>query len=68
MYTSKYIKMKLSKKQKQELALRLFAVVFGFLAIIYAVTLLNEIKREQIKQEQTDTGILKKNPYIYTGQ
>ena len=68
MYTSKHIKMKLSKKQKQELALRLFAVVFGFLAIIYAVTLLNEIKREQIKQEQTDTGILKKNLYINTGQ
>ena len=60
--------MKLSKKQKQELALRLFAVVFGFLAITYAVTLLNEIKREQIKQEQTDTGILKKNLYINTGQ
>ncbi len=60
--------MKLSKRQKQELALRLFAVLFGFLAIIYAVTLLNEIKREQIQQEQTDTRILKKNPYIYTGQ
>ena len=60
--------MKLSKRQKQELALRLFAVVFGFVAIIYIVTLLNEIKREQIKQEQTDTRILKKNPYIYTGQ
>jgi len=60
--------MKLSKRQKQELALRLFAVLFGFLAIIYAVTLLNENKREQIKQEQTDPGVLKKNPYIYTGQ
>jgi hypothetical protein len=52
--------MKLSKKQKQELALRLFAVVFGFVAIIYAVTLINENKREQIKQEQTDTGVFKK--------
>jgi len=54
MYTSKHIKMKLSKKQKQELALRLFAVVFGFIAIIYSVTLINEAKRERIQQEQTD--------------
>jgi hypothetical protein len=46
--------MKLSKKQKQELALRLFAVVFGFVAIIYAVTLINEAKRERIQQEQKD--------------
>lgn len=46
--------MKLSKKQKQELALRLFAVVFGFVAIIYAVTIINEAKRERIQQEQKD--------------
>jgi hypothetical protein len=46
--------MKLSKKQKQELAMRLFAVVLGFFAITYAVTLLNEVKRERIQQEQTD--------------
>lgn len=46
--------MKLSKKQKQELALRLFAVLFGFIAIIYSVTLINEAKRERIQQEKTD--------------
>ena len=46
--------MKLSKRQKQELALRLLAVILGFVAIAYAVKLLNEIKREQIQQEQTD--------------
>ena len=46
--------MKLSKRQKQELALRLFAVLFGFVAIIYAVTLINEAKTERIQQEQKD--------------
>jgi hypothetical protein len=46
--------MKLSKRQKQELALKLFVVLFGFAAITYAVTLLNEMKRERIQQEQKE--------------